>query len=76
MPRIVKRVTPELKEKWQTFCHERGVSESDMLGLLLEKVTAGIVPNEAKGLEEGRLAMSPALMLTIDPVRSLFWALP
>ena len=44
MPRIVKRVTPELKEKWQTFCHERGVSESDMLGLLLEKVTAGIVP--------------------------------
>ncbi|ELV8541100.1 plasmid mobilization relaxosome protein MobC [Salmonella enterica] len=54
MPRIEKRVTPELKEKWQTFCHERGVSESDMLGLLLEKVTAGVVPNEAKGLEEPR----------------------
>ncbi|EAV2676858.1 MobC family plasmid mobilization relaxosome protein [Salmonella enterica] len=54
MPRIEKRVTPELKEKWQTFCYERGVSESDMLGLLLEKVTAGVVPNEAKGLEEPR----------------------
>lgn len=54
MPRIVKRITPEQKEVWQTFCKDRGISESDMLGLLIERVTAGQVINDSKGLEEPR----------------------
>lgn len=54
MSRIVKRITPEQKVIWQNFCKDRGISESDMLGLLIEKVTAGQIINPSKGLEEPR----------------------
>lgn len=39
MPKIERRVTPEVKAKWQVFCKSRGVSESDMLAMMIEKVT-------------------------------------
>ena len=50
--RIERRVTKEQKEAWQAFCHAQGVSESDMLGLMIEKVTAGSVALDHKGLKE------------------------
>jgi hypothetical protein len=50
MPRIEKRVTPEQKKAWQAFCQERGISESNMLGLVIEKITGDQVGFEFKGL--------------------------
>jgi len=39
--RIQRRATPEQKARWLAFCEEKGVSESEMLGLLIDKVTGG-----------------------------------
>jgi len=50
--RIERRVTKEQKEAWQAFCQAQGVSESDMLGLMFEKVTAGNVAIDHRGLKE------------------------
>jgi hypothetical protein len=43
MPIIKKNVTEEQKAKWKTFCEDQGVSESYMLGKMIEKVTSGVV---------------------------------
>lgn len=52
--RIERRVTKEQKEAWQAFCHAQGVSESDMLGLMIQKVTAGAIAFDLKGLKENK----------------------
>lgn len=54
MTRIVKRVTPELKAKWKIFCREKGISESDMLGIVIEKITSGVITDDNKSLSEPR----------------------
>lgn len=54
--RIVKRLTPEQKEKWSAFCAAQGVTESDMLGMMIERVTSGAVENNTKGLGEAKTA--------------------
>lgn len=50
--RIVKRLTPEQKEKWSAFCASQGVTESEMLGMMIERVTSGAVDVEPRGLAE------------------------
>jgi len=52
MPRIERRVTQEQKEAWQAFCKSQNIGESEMLGLILQRVTAGQVSFEFNGLEE------------------------
>lgn len=37
---------------WQAFCQERGISESNMLGLVIEKITGDQVGFDFKGLAE------------------------
>ncbi len=64
MPRIEKRVTPEQKEAWQAFCKAQGLGESEMLGLVLEKVTAGQVDTGFKGSEGPR---SGQIKITLKP---------
>ncbi|EKL4200830.1 plasmid mobilization relaxosome protein MobC [Salmonella enterica] len=50
--RIVKRLTPEQKEKWSAFCASQGFSESEMLGMMIDRVTSGEVALQPKGLSE------------------------
>lgn len=50
MTTIKKNVTPEQKERWQNFCRKKGVTESDMLGLLLHHVTDGEIGIVFEGL--------------------------
>jgi hypothetical protein len=45
-------VTAEQKQAWKAFCHDRGINESDMLGLVIEKITEGQVGFDFKGLTE------------------------
>jgi hypothetical protein len=52
MPKIERRVTPEVKANWQAFCKSRGFSESEMLAMMIERVTSGEVDLEPKGLAE------------------------
>ncbi|EKF9266343.1 plasmid mobilization relaxosome protein MobC [Escherichia coli] len=53
-PRIVKTVTEEQKKAWKGFCDDQGISESDMLGLMIEKVTGGKIAFGSKGLKENK----------------------
>jgi hypothetical protein len=52
MARIEKRVTDEQKQAWIAYCQDKGISESDMLGLLIEQVTKGKVGIHFKGLKK------------------------
>lgn len=52
MPVIKKEVTVEQKQAWKAFCQDRGINESDMLGLVIEKITEGQVGFDFKGLTE------------------------
>lgn len=54
MTRIQKRVTAEQKEAWKSFCKTQGVGESEMLGIILEKVTAGQVDTGFSETDEAR----------------------
>ncbi|MES2664157.1 MAG: plasmid mobilization relaxosome protein MobC [Pseudomonadota bacterium] len=44
MPRIEKRLTVEQKEAWKAFCQKNNQKESDMLGLMLQKIMASQLP--------------------------------
>lgn len=54
--RIVKRVTAEEKKKIQFFCSEHGITESEFLGLLIQRALSSVsdeaplinLPNEVK----------------------------
>jgi len=64
MPRIEKRLTAEQKEAWRSFCKTQGFSESEMLGIILEKVTEGQVDTGFSGTEEAR---SEKLTIRLQP---------
>lgn len=54
MPRIEARLTPDEKEAWRRFCQARGVSEADMLRLMIERVSGGEVPVAFSGLTDNK----------------------
>lgn len=48
------RLTADEKQAWQKFCRDNNLSEADMLRRMIQHVTAGQVPIEFPGFEEGR----------------------
>ena len=54
MPVIQKMVTKKQKLAWQSYCESEGLNQSEMLGLMLEKVTSSQFDPDFKGLRKRR----------------------
>ncbi len=54
MPRTEARLTDDEKAAWQQFCKDSGVKESDMLRMMIRRVSGDAVPIEIPGWKESK----------------------
>lgn len=52
MQRVVTRLQDDEKTAWQNFCRDRSISESDMLRMMIKKISDGEPPEKSSTQDE------------------------